>query len=135
MTLPLNAAQRRELANLRRCASYDCIAKKAFHSAAKSALRRLVKKMGLVKGQYDLHTCNGGDAIAGETILHTDHFQVFVTQELCQPGCTVLYRSCAGRRDHVGGVNRYTGPEELVHGDALASLLLRVARDQGRMAA
>lgn len=99
--------------------AYDTVAKRLFHSRARSQLRRLATALGLQAGSYDLRSNPGGIAVSGEITLHTDRLYVQASQSAMGNGSGILFRTCKGRKDYVGGPNNFASldllnnPEEL----------------------
>jgi hypothetical protein len=99
--------------------AYDAAAKRLFHSRARSQLRRLARALGMSAGFYDLRSNPAGIAVSGEIILHTDRLYVQASQSTIGNGSGILFRSCKGRKDYVGGPNNFApldllnNPEEL----------------------
>jgi len=107
--------------DFRKSVDYDAEAKRLFHSRAKSQLRRIATALGLAPGSYDLRSNQAGIAVSGEITLHGDRLYVQVSQSAMGHHCGVLFRSCKGRKDYVGGPNNFASldllnrPDELVH--------------------
>ena len=104
--------------NFRRPVAYDAAGKRAFHSRARSQLRRLAATLGLGPGCYDLRS-NYGGIVSGEAVLYTDRFYVQVCQPATGHDSGILFRTCKGRNDYVGGPNNFASldllncPDEL----------------------
>ena len=87
----------------------------------RSQLRRLATALGLKAGTYDLRSNPRGIAVSGEIILHSDHLYVQVSQSAMGYDSGVLFRTCKGRKDYVGGPNNFASldllnrPDELAH--------------------
>ncbi len=102
-----------------RSVAYDDHAKRLFHSRARSQLRRLATALGLQPGSYDLRSNQGGIAVSGEIMLHSERLYVQAAQSLMGHDNGILYRTCKGRKDYVGGPNNFAPldllnrPEEL----------------------
>lgn len=88
---------------LRPFVAYNAEHKEALHRAARYFLRGLVEALGL-KG-YEIRWNEGGIAVSGEAILHTDDLYVQVSQSLLTGRPDVLYRSCRSRTDYCGNQN------------------------------
>lgn len=105
--------------DFRRPVAYDPAAKRLFHSRARSQLRRLATALGLPPGSYDLRSNPAGIAVSGEITLHTDWVYVQASQSAMGSDNGILFRSCKGRQDYVGGLNNFASldllnrPEEL----------------------
>ena len=99
--------------------AYDPDAKRLFHSRARSQLRRLATARDLRPGSYDLRSNPAGIAVSGEITLHTDRLYVQVSQSVMGSANGILFRTCKGRKDYVGGPNNFApldllnNPEEL----------------------
>lgn len=107
--------------DFRKSVAYDAEAKRLFHSRAKSQLRRVATTLGLEPGSYDLRSNQAGIAVSGEITLHGDHLYVQVSQSAMGYHSGVLFRTCKGRKDFVGGPNNFASldllnrPGELAH--------------------
>jgi hypothetical protein len=56
---------------------------------------------------FDLRSNQGGVAVSGEVTLHADRLYVQASQPTTGSDTGILFRSCDGRRDYVGGVNNF----------------------------
>jgi hypothetical protein len=107
--------------DFRKSVAYDAEAKRLFHGRAKSQLRRIATALGLEPGSYDLRSDRAGIAVSGEITLHGDHLYVQVSQSAMGYHSGVLFRTCNGRKDYVGGPNNFASldllnrPGELAH--------------------
>ena len=107
--------------DFRKSVAYDAEAKRLFHSRARSQLRRVATALGLKADTYDLRTNPPGIAVSGEIVLHSDHLYVQVSQSAMGYHSGVLFRTCKGRKDYVGGPNNFASldllnrPDELAH--------------------
>lgn len=94
---------------------YDYLNKTEFHKLAKAELRKLVKNLGMTRGTYDIRSNLGGDAVAGEVILHTEKVYLqIITKGFGEKGLCVMYRTCKGRKDYTGGQNNFVSLEEFL---------------------
>ncbi len=99
--------------------AYDEHAKRLFHSRARSQLRRLAAALALQPGSYDLRSNKGGIAVSGEITLHSERLYVQAAQSVMGNDSGILFRTCKGRRDYVGGPNNFASldllnkPEDL----------------------
>jgi hypothetical protein len=100
--------------------SYDPDAKRLFHSRARRQFRQLATALGLAPGAYDLRSNQGGVAVSGEVTLHADRLYVQACQPATGHDSGVLFRSCEGRRDYVGGHNNFASLDLLHQPDELA---------------
>ena len=107
--------------DFRKSVAYDAEAKRIFHSRARSQLRRVASALGLKPDTYDLRSNQAGIAVSGEIILHSDHLYVQVSHSAMGYHSGVLFRTCKGRKDYVGGPNNFASldllnrPDELAH--------------------
>ena len=107
--------------DFRKSVAYDAEAKRLFHSRARSQLRRVAAALGLEPGSYDLRSNEAGIAVSGEITLHSDHLYVQVSQSAMGYHSGILFRTCKGRKDFVGGTNNFASldllnrPGELAH--------------------
>jgi hypothetical protein len=97
--------------------AYDTVAKRLFHSRARSQLRRLATALGLRPGSYDLRSNPAGIAVSGEITLHSDRLYVQASQSAMGNGSGILFRTCKGRKDYVGGPNNFA-PLDLLNNPA-----------------
>jgi hypothetical protein len=95
----------------------DPAAKRLFHSRARTQLRRLATALGLRPGSYDLRSNPAGIAVSGEITLHTDRLYVQASQSAMGNGSGILFRTCKGRKDYVGGPNNFA-PLDLLNNPA-----------------
>lgn len=88
--------------------------KDTFHNSGKRQLKKLAKSIGLTDKEFEVRSCYGGPAVAGEVILHTDKFYLQIFQEVVNSkGLRIMYRDCKGRTDYTGGQNRYERLENM----------------------
>jgi hypothetical protein len=111
--------------DFRKRVSYDPEAKRLFHSRARRRLLELAAALGLAPGAYDLRSNQGGIAVSGEVTLHADRLYVQVSQPATRADTGILFRSCEGRRDYVGGRNNFASLDLLHRPDELAQLIRR----------
>lgn len=103
--------------------AYDAAAKRLFHSRARSQLRGLATALGLPPGSYDLRSNPAGIAVSGEITLHTDCLYVQASQSAMGSDNGILFRTCKGRKDYVGGPNNFASLDLL---NRPAELALRI---------
>ena len=106
--------------NFRTPVAYDDAAKRRFHSRARSQLRRLAATLGLQPGAYELRSNLAGIAVSGEITLHGDCLYVQASQSVMGPDRGMLFRTCKGRKDYVGGPNNFASLDLLNRPDDLA---------------
>jgi len=109
--------------DFRKRVAYDDEAKRLFHSRARRQLLALAAALGLQPGDYDLRSNAGGIAVSGEATLHADRLYVQASQPATGHDTGILFRSCEGRRDHVGGRNHFASLDLLHRPHALARLI------------
>lgn len=106
---------------------FNYLDKVEYHKIAKRELRRIAKALGLQKENYQVRDSMGGDAVAGEVILHSDKFYVQIGEKFSGHGLHILYRTCKGLKDYCGGTNRYADVSKLLSEefqDALKSMMV-----------
>jgi hypothetical protein len=114
--------------DFRKPIAYDAEAKRLFHSRARSQLRRMATALGLEPGSYDLRPNQAGIAVSGEITLHGDHLYVQVSQSAMGYHSGILFRTCKGRKDFVGGPNNFASLDLLNRPDELAHWIREVCR-------
>lgn len=110
----------------RRGVDYDSDAKAAFHQEGRAALRRLAEALGLQRNEFQIRSKMAGVACSGEIILHAAHLYIQLDLGCMGPGREVMFRSCKGREDYVGGRNHFASVAELIDPARLAE---RIHRD------
>jgi hypothetical protein len=110
----------------RKRVAYDPEAKRRFHTQARRRLLELAAALGFSPCAFDLRSNQGGIAVSGEVTLHADRLYVQVSQPALGADSGVLFRSCAGRRDYVGGVNNFASLD-LLHEPGALALRIRMA--------
>jgi hypothetical protein len=106
--------------DFRKRVSYDPEAKRLFHTHARRQLLALAAALRLTPCAFDLRSNQGGIAVSGEVTLHADHLYVQVSQPATGSDTGILFRSCEGLRDYVGGVNNFASLDLLHQPAALA---------------
>jgi hypothetical protein len=101
--------------------AYDDAGKRLFHSRARSQLRRLASALRLAPGSYDLRSNRGGIAVSGEITLHSDRLYVQASQSVMGHDNGILFQTCKGRKDYVGGANNFVSLDLLNRPEELAS--------------
>jgi hypothetical protein len=96
-----------------------------FHGQARSRLQLLAAALGLRDSDYDVLSNEGGIAVSGEAILHAARLYVQASQSSMGCDAGIMFRSCDGRQDYVGGHNHFAPLDLLNHPDALAALIRR----------
>jgi hypothetical protein len=109
--------------DFRKRVSYD--GKRLFHTQARRQLLDLALALGFAPGAYDLRSNAGGIAVSGEITLHADRLYVQVSQPATGSNTGILFRSCEGRRDYVGGRNNFASLDLLHRPRDLAALIRR----------
>jgi len=111
--------------DFRQRVAYDPDRKRLFHSQARRRLLDLATALGLAPDEFDLRRNDGGIAVSGEATLHADRLYVQVSQPATGSDTGILFRSCEGRRDYVGGRNNFASLDLLHRPAALAALIRR----------
>ena len=95
------------MAHLMAAASYNEKGKRRWLNAARKAARSVAKDLGLAPGTFDIRTNKGGIAVPGEVTLHGE--TIYLCLGAAFPGGDLVgyARSCQGRQDYTGGVNRW----------------------------
>ena len=106
------------IALAKRGVSYDADAKATFHAEGRKAIKRLAAALGLARGSHQVRFCQGGIAVAGEIILHSDQIYVQLSIGLMGRGHDVMFRRVEGRNDYTGGPNHWASIDELLDGPA-----------------
>jgi len=106
--------------DFRKSASYDPDRKRLFHSRARRQLRQLATALGLAPGAYDLRSNQGGIAVSGEETLHADRLYVQARQPATGHDNGILFLTCEGRKDYVGGRNHFASLDLLHRPNELA---------------
>lgn len=75
--------------------------KETLHASWRRELKKLARELGV---PADVRSNRGGSAIMGEVVLHSDRLYMTVSLDRND----VMYRTCQGRKDYVGGYNRWT---------------------------
>ena len=107
-------------------AAYYPEQKRLFHKNARRQLKQLAAALGLESGDYDLRSNKGGLAVSGEITLHADRLYVQASQPATGSNTGILFRSCQGRRDYVGGPNNFASLD-LLHEPAVLAHRVRAA--------
>jgi hypothetical protein len=94
--------------------------------SARRRLLELAAALGLSPCAFDLRSNPGGIAVSGEVTLHADRLYVQVSQPAPGADSGILFRSCDGRRDYVGGVNNFASLD-LLHDPAALARRIRLA--------
>ena len=97
----------KHMADLMVAAPYNPSAKRRWLNAARLACKSVAEDLGLAPGTFEVRTCKGGSAVPGEVILHAE--SVYLCIGTSMPGGELVgyARSCKGRKDYTGGVNRW----------------------------
>lgn len=88
-------------------APYDAAAKRRWLSTARSFAKALATQLELPKGSYEVRTNKGGIAVPGEVTLHGENLYVCIGTSMPGGELVGFARSCNGRKDYSGGVNRW----------------------------
>jgi hypothetical protein len=91
--------------DFRKRVSYDPEAKRLFHAHARRRLLELAAILDFTPCAFDLRSNAGGVGVSGEVTLHADRLYVQVSQPATGSDTGILFRSCEGRRDYIGGNN------------------------------
>jgi hypothetical protein len=114
--------------DFRKCVAYDPEAKHRFHNTARRQLRLLAQALELPPETFDLRSNEAGIAVSGEVTLHADHLYVQVSQSSMGNARGVLFRTCRGRKDYVGGPNNFASLDLLNAPQQLATRIRTACR-------
>jgi hypothetical protein len=106
--------------------AYDAEAKRAFHSSARRQLKELADALSLLPSSYGLRSNPAAVAISGEVTLHADRLYVQASQSSMGPRYGILFRTCMGRKDYVGGRNNFASLDLLNRPEDLARRIRQV---------
>jgi hypothetical protein len=112
--------------DFRKRVAYDPWAKRLFHTHARRRLLELAAALGFTPSSFDLRSNEAGIAVSGEVTLHAARLYVQVSQPATGSDTGILFRSCEGRRDYVGGVNNFASLD-LLHRPAELARRIRLA--------
>ena len=96
-----------KLTQLHAHAAYNPETKAAYLKLGTKLLRALARELQIPKGTYSVRTCEGGIAVPGECILHSDQLYLQINSSYAAPGPAIMYRTCKDRKDYCGGVNNW----------------------------
>jgi hypothetical protein len=71
----------------------------------------------------NLRSNQGGIAVSGEITLHADHLYVQACQPATGHDSGVMFRTCEGRKDYVGGRNNSASLDLLNDPDLLVRII------------
>ncbi|BAI98994.1 hypothetical protein Sj15T_09920 [Sphingobium sp. TA15] len=109
----------------RRFVSYDEAAKRCYHAEGRRVLKRLADALRLERGEYDIHSCVGGPAVAGEISLHSSNLYVMIGIDWPDERRHVLFRRVSSRQDYTGGPNHWASIKEVLSPDIFVERLTR----------
>lgn len=108
---------------LSKSASYEEFMKAKFKREAMKYLRALATELKLEPGTFDVRFNAGGIAVSGDATLHHEKFYFTIGE------VGVMWRTCKGRKDYVGGANRWAiGFGEETKDADLVEQILRVLK-------
>ncbi len=76
---------------------YNARAKEYFHREGKKTLREVAKRLGLVPGSFEVRSNQGGVAVCGEVVLHSDSLYINLSAEGHPSNRTFWFRRVSGR--------------------------------------
>jgi hypothetical protein len=89
--------------------------KTQFHTAGKKFLKSLALELGLE--DFVVRSNLGGMAVSGEITLHSDDFYAQFSESATSRGVSLMYRSCASKKDFCGNRNNFVNIRELLTED------------------
>jgi hypothetical protein len=91
--------------------------KLSMHVTGRAFLKTLAADLQLPPSSFEIRSNKAGPAVSGEVTLHADNLYVQVLESATsERGLSILYRSCASRRDYCGGVNHWTSIRKVAEG-------------------
>ncbi len=124
----MSTTHRLDQFDFRKSVAYDSERKQQFHNYARRQLRKLATRLGLLAGDYDLRTNRAGIAVSGEITLHADRLYVQVSQPFGGFDSGVMFRTCKGCKDYVGGPNNFASLDLLHEPQELAFRIRNACR-------
>jgi hypothetical protein len=112
--------------NFRKRVAYDPEAKRLFHANARRQLLELAAVLGFSPNSFDLRSNEAGPAVSGEITLHSERLYVQVCQPATGANTGILFRSCSGRSDYIGGINNFASLD-LLHDPHMLARRIRLA--------
>jgi hypothetical protein len=106
--------------DFRKSVAYNGAAKRLFHTQARRQLKKLADALGLPPDSFDLRSNKAGIAVSGEITLHAGRIYVQVSQPATGTDTGILFRTCEGRKDYVGGSNNLASLDLLHQTEELA---------------
>lgn len=98
--------------------------KEHWHRLGRSLARTLAAKLGMLKGTFDVRSCKGSSTVLGEIILHSDWLYIQFGISCFGGESQFMYRTCNGREDYTGGMNRWIAFDQLLDLDKVAKKLM-----------
>ena len=111
--------------DFRKRVAYDPAAKHLLHRHARRRLLELAAALGFTPCSFDLRSNEGGIAVSGEITLHAGRLYVQASQPATGSDTGILFRSCEGRCDYIGGRNNFASLDLLHRPAELADLIRR----------
>ena len=107
----------------------DYISKEAFHRDARKLLRIVAVELGLDAEDFVIASNKGGAAVSGEITLHTSRLYVQLHKPVSRgETMSVLFRSCDGQRDFVGGRNQFIDLASLGHPEKFTEFIVSLRK-------
>lgn len=100
--------------------------KTKFHKLSQTILSQLANGLKLNSRNYAIRSNFGGHGVWGEIVLHAEHIYIMIAEPpyLGDPKPQeVMYRTCQGREDYVGGANQWCRIDDLQSGETLNKIL------------
>ena len=98
--------------------------KERWHRLGRGLAKTLAEKMGMPKGSYKITSCKGGPAVSGEIVLHSDWLYVQFGISCFGGETQFMFRTCDGKWDFTGGMNRWMAFDKLADLNKVAAKLL-----------
>ena len=106
--------------DFRKRVAYDPEAKRLFHRHARGSCSSSPRRSASSPATTICARTRAASPSRGEVTLHADRLYVQVSQPATGSDTGILFRSCEGRRDYVGGRNNFASLDLLHDPAALA---------------
>ena len=107
------------------------IKKDTLHRFGKRLLLEIAESLRLAPDAYDITSNKGGAGVMGEVTLHGDH--LYLNVHVMNGELRVMYRTCNGRSDYCGGMNRYISVSELASTTASERFIAKLEQVTGQV--
>lgn len=105
------------------------VKKDTLHRSGKRLLLEIAAAVNMAPEAYDITSNKGGNGVMGEVTLHSD--RLYLNVHVLNGELRVMYRTCNGRKDYCGGMNRYVGVSELASTTASERFIAKLKQMTG----